>query len=306
MKVATSETTIPVELRETDVLFGRGGDITRRYGNKVFREIVRRYHQDYIKSPRGLKRDITAKVVHAIAAQDPPGRFLELNPEAKGSRFRVASKAVALMKTSQAMRDCRKAKLVVRGGDGPARAMRDCKKAKLAVRDGDGPARTPVVVEAVKNERSEIIEAVKKNQFNEEQTILTVMMKAIGDPIGDKSASSASTSSQMLNVHKDSGSDTIMNCDQEQLDTIMMGKRDEQLQRNESITCGSNGSMSTSESARGDEEEEEEKTLFYPLYDPPTLRSTWSLMLFPSINAGTHNINTNADANLEPKPHTLS
>jgi len=98
----------PVEKIEnpthTDVLLGRGVATNRHPGNENFRDIVSKHVDVYVTSTKKQKMMISRSIVDMVRRDlDPPGRFLEKDPET-GLWSEVGDKK-ALEKTAQALRD---------------------------------------------------------------------------------------------------------------------------------------------------------------------------------------------------------
>ena len=70
------------ELNCNDVLAGRGGWVHQHHGNVQFRNLLRRYNQQYNDAERGDKIRIIHTVMEKINSMVPPGRYLkEYTPE---------------------------------------------------------------------------------------------------------------------------------------------------------------------------------------------------------------------------------
>ncbi|GKY96787.1 hypothetical protein MPSEU_000637900 [Mayamaea pseudoterrestris] len=94
-------------LRDTDVICGRGTGTSCFIGNVEFRFICYKVKELYTKAHRQEKRDIAQKIMDQIAAQDPPGRFVELieGTLVEDRRCILAPFEQALEKTCQALRE---------------------------------------------------------------------------------------------------------------------------------------------------------------------------------------------------------
>mmetsp|Transcript_10434 Transcript_10434/g.14646 ORF Transcript_10434/g.14646 Transcript_10434/m.14646 type:complete len:288 (+) Transcript_10434:353-1216(+) len=89
------------EIKDHDVLFGRGNGVANHCGNRRFRDLIKAYRPLYLDAPRHSRSLIATNVVAAIQSSDPPGRFLEDIGE---GRYRIASHSKALEKAMQALR----------------------------------------------------------------------------------------------------------------------------------------------------------------------------------------------------------
>lgn len=88
----------------TDVLLGRGVGTNRHSGNTNFRDIVSQRISAYATSTKSKKVEITRSVVdHIHTKLNPPGRFLEKDPET--GRWKEVDMKRAHEKTAQALRD---------------------------------------------------------------------------------------------------------------------------------------------------------------------------------------------------------
>ena len=65
------------EPHKNDVLCGRGGGSNNWSGNESFRELVNRVKCDYLGCPKREKPVLAMRIVQAVRAQSPPGRFLQ-------------------------------------------------------------------------------------------------------------------------------------------------------------------------------------------------------------------------------------
>lgn len=88
---------------EHDVVGGRGGASYKHPGNVTYRSLVTLNKPLYTCSKKLEKINISRSIVAAIRAQDPPGRFLELDPST-GLWNDIGDKK-ATEKTSQALRE---------------------------------------------------------------------------------------------------------------------------------------------------------------------------------------------------------
>lgn len=90
-----------VEVREHDILCGRGGMTNNHFGNKRFRVIVSRHRQDYMDAPKIKKPDVARLIVKTIRAD--AGRFLKKDVKT-GKWYEINDKKAA-EKASQALRE---------------------------------------------------------------------------------------------------------------------------------------------------------------------------------------------------------
>ncbi|KAL3935711.1 MAG: hypothetical protein SGBAC_008826 [Bacillariaceae sp.] len=91
-----------------DVLSGRGGGINSHPGNKVFREWIRVRKEAYnLAVTKAEKADVAHQVMNLVRNQQPPGRFLQRDPNSSSGHnlwVEIDSNR-ALAKTSQALRE---------------------------------------------------------------------------------------------------------------------------------------------------------------------------------------------------------
>lgn len=88
---------------EHDVLFGRGGMTNHHPGNRRFRDIISLHRPDYISAIKIDKPKVARRIVQAIRAGSPPGRFLKKN-NYDGLWYDVGDRTAA-EKASQALRE---------------------------------------------------------------------------------------------------------------------------------------------------------------------------------------------------------
>ena len=91
-----------------DVLSGRGGGINSHIGNKTFREYVKERREAYtLAGSKAEKARVANEVIDLIKSLDPPGRFLQRDPNSpSGAGWWIEVDEVrALAKTSQALRE---------------------------------------------------------------------------------------------------------------------------------------------------------------------------------------------------------
>lgn len=91
------------EPTEHDVLFGRGGMTNHHPGNRRFRDIISLHRPDYISAIKIDKPKVARRIVQAIRAGSPPGRFLKRNAR-DGLWYDVGDRTAA-EKASQALRE---------------------------------------------------------------------------------------------------------------------------------------------------------------------------------------------------------
>jgi hypothetical protein len=94
-------------LRDTDVICGRGTGTAAFIGNVEFRFICYKVKELYKTAQRQEKSKIAQKIMDQIAAQSPPGRFVELleGTTVEERRCILAPFEQALEKTCQALRE---------------------------------------------------------------------------------------------------------------------------------------------------------------------------------------------------------
>ncbi len=86
-----------------DIVSGRGSGSNRHEGNLYFRKLIRENKELYLSRPKNEKMLVARDIYNTIESLDPPGRFLQKNPET-GSWFEIG-KDRALEKISQALRE---------------------------------------------------------------------------------------------------------------------------------------------------------------------------------------------------------
>lgn len=86
-----------------DIVSGRGSGSNRHEGNLYFRKLIRENKELYLSRPKNEKMLVARDIYNTIEDLDPPGRFLQKNPET-GSWFEIG-KDRALEKISQALRE---------------------------------------------------------------------------------------------------------------------------------------------------------------------------------------------------------
>lgn len=91
------------EPHKNDVLCGRGGGSNNHSGNESFRELVNRVKCDYLGCPKRQKPVLAMRIVQAVRAQSPPGRFLQ-HDKSTESWSDIGDKK-AREKSSQALRE---------------------------------------------------------------------------------------------------------------------------------------------------------------------------------------------------------
>ena len=91
------------EPHKNDVLCGRGGGSNNWPGNEAFRELVNRVKCDYLGCPKREKPVLAMRIVQAVRAQSPPGRFLQHDKLTESWKDIGDNKARE--KTSQALRE---------------------------------------------------------------------------------------------------------------------------------------------------------------------------------------------------------
>ncbi len=86
-----------------DIVSGRGSGSNRHEGNLHFRKLIRENKQLYLSRCKNEKMSVARDIFDSISSLDPPGRFLQKNPET-GTWFEIG-KDRALEKISQALRE---------------------------------------------------------------------------------------------------------------------------------------------------------------------------------------------------------
>ncbi len=89
--------------RAQDVLCGRGGGTNHHVGNAHWRKLVNSNKRLYLSLPKKQKALVAKSIVHAVRAQNPPGRFLARDPS--NSLWCDIGDQKATEKTSQALRE---------------------------------------------------------------------------------------------------------------------------------------------------------------------------------------------------------
>mmetsp|Transcript_1699 Transcript_1699/g.3101 ORF Transcript_1699/g.3101 Transcript_1699/m.3101 type:complete len:941 (+) Transcript_1699:457-3279(+) len=125
------------ELKEDDVLCGRGGGTNTQIGNRRFRSLVQEFQPTYLLCRRKEKPQIARTIVLIIRKRG--GRFLKKN-EDDGTYFEVGDEK-AEAKTCQALReglDVRATKSTIDGRKKSGRARSNNKKKESVLPDGRG------------------------------------------------------------------------------------------------------------------------------------------------------------------------
>ncbi len=92
-----------ITTNENDVVSGRGSGANRHKGNLVFRQLIKKNKAYYLSLGKNLKMGVARAIFDEIASKNPPGRFLQKNPET--DRWFEVKKERALEKISQALRE---------------------------------------------------------------------------------------------------------------------------------------------------------------------------------------------------------
>lgn len=92
-----------LETNDNDVVSGRGSGGNRHPGNIYFRELIKSNKAYYLSLGKNQKMDVARAIYDKISSLDPPGRFLNKNPET--DKWFVIKKDRALEKISQALRE---------------------------------------------------------------------------------------------------------------------------------------------------------------------------------------------------------
>ena len=86
-----------------DIVSGRGSGSNRHEGNLYFRKLIRENKQLYLSRSKNEKMQVARDIYKKIESLNPPGRFLQKNPET-GTWFKIGLSR-ALEKISQALRE---------------------------------------------------------------------------------------------------------------------------------------------------------------------------------------------------------
>jgi hypothetical protein len=88
---------------KNDVVSGRGSGGNRHPGNIYFRELIKSNKAYYLSLSKNQKMDVARAIYDKISSLDPPGRFLNKNPETEN--WYIVKKDRALEKIYQALRE---------------------------------------------------------------------------------------------------------------------------------------------------------------------------------------------------------
>jgi len=88
---------------DNDVVSGRGSGANRHVGNAKFRELVRDNKALYMRLTKHEKMSVARTILSTVSSRDPPGRFLQKNPET--FQWFEIGQTRALEKISQALRE---------------------------------------------------------------------------------------------------------------------------------------------------------------------------------------------------------
>ena len=91
------------EIHDHDVLSGRGGASNNHPGNEAFRHLVNKVKVEYLQCPKREKPLLAMRIVQAVRAQSPPGRFLQHDKST--DTWKDVGDNKAREKTSQALRE---------------------------------------------------------------------------------------------------------------------------------------------------------------------------------------------------------
>lgn len=91
-----------IQLRDTDVLLGRGTHIALFKGNVYFRYLVWKMKDIYNEAKKSEKGDIARLVMQQVHNLTPPGRFVQ---ETEDGKFELAKPQKAFEKTCQTLRE---------------------------------------------------------------------------------------------------------------------------------------------------------------------------------------------------------
>jgi len=91
------------DLRQNDVLMGRGGKSNNHAGNIMYRDIVSSFRDAYAYLPKGSKLRLAKDICNYIRFKQ--GRFLKRASDADNSFFYEVGDHIAVAKTSQCLRE---------------------------------------------------------------------------------------------------------------------------------------------------------------------------------------------------------
>ena len=100
---------LTVDVKDNDILCGRGGKSNHHPGNKKYRLVISRMKMNYRKiGSKILKTDLSRAIVEHVYGYG--GRFLKYDKES--SKYAVLSPAESRKKTSQALREMKEVKWI--------------------------------------------------------------------------------------------------------------------------------------------------------------------------------------------------
>jgi len=97
------ESSVAVEPTVHDILSGRGNYVNNHDGNKNFRALVSSQRVMYVAAPKEFKPQFAKKIIEALKSLNPPGRFLQQDPDTK--LWYELDEKKAMAKTRQALRE---------------------------------------------------------------------------------------------------------------------------------------------------------------------------------------------------------
>lgn len=97
------------------VVLGQCVKATRRYGNAIFRKMVKEFNDSYTASPFAIKKLVVERLIREIGKLDPPGKFVEFDSD---GNFVDVPFARVKQKVSQAFRELRRFNRCRTIGDG--------------------------------------------------------------------------------------------------------------------------------------------------------------------------------------------
>ena len=81
LKDMSSSSSSAVSPNENDVVSGKGSGANKHKGNLNFRQLIKDNKSYYLSLSKNLKMGVAKRIFEQIAGLDPPGRFLQKNPE---------------------------------------------------------------------------------------------------------------------------------------------------------------------------------------------------------------------------------
>lgn len=94
---------VALEPTSNDILSGRGNFVNNHGGNRKFRSLVANQRLEYVAAPKDFKPLFAKKIIDALKSLNPPGRFLQQDPDTK--LWHELDEKRAMAKTRQALRE---------------------------------------------------------------------------------------------------------------------------------------------------------------------------------------------------------